>query len=58
MKTASERYQIGAEIAWEHPAPGIRRQIMAYDGQLMMVKVDFEKGAGGTVHEYVLKPEC
>ncbi|MCI6201353.1 MAG: cupin domain-containing protein [Prevotella sp.] len=52
MKTASERYQIGAEIAWEHPAPGIRRQIMAYDGQLMMVKVDFEKGAVGTVHEH------
>ena len=52
MKTASERYQIGAEIAWEQPAPGIRRQIMAYDGQLMMVKVDFEKGAVGTVHEH------
>ena len=52
MKTASERYQIGAEIAWEHPALGIRRQIMAYDGQLMMVKVDFEKGAVGTVHEH------
>ena len=52
MKTASERYQIGAEIAWEHPAPAIRRQIMAYDGQLMMVKVDFEKGAVGTVHEH------
>lgn len=52
MKTASERYQIGNEMAWEHPAPGIRRQIMGYDGQLMMVKVDFEKGAVGTVHEH------
>ena len=52
MKTASERYQIGAEIAWEHPAPGILRQVMAYDGQLVMVKVDFEKGAVGTVHEH------
>ena len=50
MKTASERYQIGAEIAWEHPAPVIRRQIMAYDGQLMMGKVDLAKGAVGTGH--------
>ena len=24
---------------WENPGPGIRRQIMAYDGQLMLVKV-------------------
>ena len=37
---------------WENPGPGIRRQIMAYDGQLMMVKVDFEKGAIGTMHEH------
>ena len=25
---------------------------MGYDGQLMMVKVDFEKGAIGTMHEH------
>ena len=37
---------------WENPGPGIRRQIMAYDGQLMMVKVDFEKGAIGTPHTH------
>lgn len=37
---------------WENPAPGVHRQIMAYDGQLMMVKVDFEKGAIGSMHEH------
>ena len=52
MKTCSERFQIGKERTWENPGPGIRRQIMAYDGQLMMVKVDFEKGAVGTMHEH------
>lgn len=39
-------------MKWENPGPGITRQIMAYDGQLMMVKVNFEKGAVGTMHEH------
>ena len=39
-------------MAWENPGPGIKRQIMAYDGQLMMVKVHFEKGAVGTMHAH------
>jgi quercetin dioxygenase-like cupin family protein len=52
MKTCSERFQIGKDMKWENPAPGVHRQIMAYDGQLMMVKVDFEKGAIGSMHEH------
>ena len=48
MKTRSDIFQIESEIEWQNPAPGIQRQIMAYDGQLMMVKVKFEKGAVGT----------
>ena len=52
MITRSETFQIGAEMPWENPGPGITRQIMAYDGQLMMVKVHFEKGAVGTLHEH------
>ena len=43
MKTRSDAFQFGKELDWEKPAPGIRRQIMGYDGQLMMVKVEFEK---------------
>ncbi|MBQ9203983.1 MAG: cupin domain-containing protein [Prevotella sp.] len=52
MKTCSTRFQIGTEMKWENPAPGVRRQIMAYDGQLMMVKVEFEEGAIGSMHEH------
>ena len=52
MKNFSKRFQIEKEMGWENPGPGIRRQIMGYDGQLMMVKVDFEKGAVGTIHEH------
>ncbi len=41
-----------SETTWEFPGPGIKRQVMAYDGQLMRVKVCFEKGAVGTMHEH------
>ncbi len=52
MKTRSETYQFADKIAWENPGPGITRQIMGYDGQLMIVKVKFEKGAVGNMHEH------
>ena len=39
MKTCSETFQFDNDLTWENPAPGVNRQIMAYDGQLMMVKV-------------------
>lgn len=52
MKTRSETYQLESELQWENPAPGIRRQIMGYDGQLMIVKVHFDKGAVGEQHEH------
>lgn len=52
MKTKSEVFQIEKEMGWENPGPGIKRQIMGYDGQLMMVKVVFEEGAVGTIHEH------
>ena len=52
MKTRSAGFCFAKDIKWETPAPGIRRQVMAYDGQLMLVKVCFEKGAVGTPHEH------
>ena len=52
MKTCSKRYQIGAELPWELAGEGVKRQIMGYDGQLMVVKVHFDKGAVGNLHEH------
>ena len=52
MKTCSETFQFEKDLKWENPAPGVNRQIMAYDGQLMMVKMKFDKGAVGTMHEH------
>ena len=52
MKTRSEIYQIEKETAWEPAGEGITRQVMAYDGQLMLVKVKFETGAVGAPHTH------
>ncbi|MBR1632177.1 MAG: cupin domain-containing protein [Bacteroidales bacterium] len=52
MKTRSEVFQIASELPWEPAGEGVRRQIMGYDGQLMVVKVHFDKGAVGALHEH------
>ena len=52
MRTHSEAFQFEKELEWENPAPGIRRQMMGYDGQLMMVKVEFEKSRDCKINLY------
>ena len=41
-----------AEAEWELVGEGISRQITGYNTQLMVVKVKFEKGAVGYVHDH------
>lgn len=40
------------DILWEQVAIGVKRKIMAYDDQLMVVKVQFEKGGVGSLHQH------
>lgn len=40
------------EMDWETVAPGMQRKIMAYDNSLMLVKVKFEKGGIGNLHNH------
>ena len=40
------------EVPWEEVAPGMKRKIMSYDERLMVVKVSFEKGAVGVLHQH------
>ncbi|HSP82738.1 MAG TPA: cupin domain-containing protein [Gillisia sp.] len=37
---------------WEEAGEGIARQFVGFNTQLMMVKVKFEKGAVGYVHDH------
>ena len=52
MAKTSNTYQIAADIQWQDAGEGIVRQIMGYDEHLMMVKVKFEQGAVGTLHQH------
>ena len=38
-KTRSNTFILEKEIAWEPAGEGVVRQIMGYDGQVMLVKV-------------------
>lgn len=49
-KTRSKTFIMEDEKVWEPAGEGVTRQIMGYDGQVMLVKVKFEKGAIGTPH--------
>ena len=40
------------DIPWEAMGPGMKRKIMAWDEKLMLVKVEFEAGAIGTLHQH------
>ena len=41
-----------SDLAWQDLGDGIKRKIMAYDDHLMLVKVSFEQGAIGTLHQH------
>ena len=43
---------VNNELEWQEVDKGVRRKIMAYDDRLMLVKVAFEKGGVGTLHQH------
>jgi quercetin dioxygenase-like cupin family protein len=49
---ATKPFFIGAETPWEEVGPGLKRQIMGYDEHIMLVKVNFDEGAVGVLHEH------
>lgn len=52
MKQESNSFQFEHEMRWEEAGPGVVRQIMAFNDDLMMVKVKFETGAIGALHTH------
>jgi len=52
MKT-QKSFIISDDIAWESVDPGVKRKILGYDDELMMVRVQFEKGAIGNPHHHI-----
>ncbi|WP_298930244.1 cupin domain-containing protein [uncultured Allomuricauda sp.] len=54
MKTfgASKEFIKGEDLDWEVVGEGLKRKIMGYDDKIMLVKVHFEVGAVGQMHEH------
>ena len=51
--TKINHFQLAEEIAWEYASEGITRQIFGFNDEIMMVKVKFEKGAVGSMHQHI-----
>jgi quercetin dioxygenase-like cupin family protein len=45
-------FQIDSETSWEDLGDGVSRKICGYDDKIMLVKVKFEVGAIGPLHEH------
>lgn len=52
MIQESNKFQFEDKIEWESVGAGVVRQIMAYNKNMMMVKVKFETGAEGAPHTH------
>ena len=48
----SEEFIKSNDIEWENVGKGIKRQIMAFDDRIMLVKVQFDEGGIGEMHEH------
>ena len=49
---SSPNFVSGTACAWDVMGPGVRRQVLGHLDDIMMVRVDFEKGAVGAMHHH------
>ena len=49
---SSKEFIQGESLDWETVGEGLKRKIMGYDDKIMLVKVHFEVGAIGQMHEH------
>ena len=49
---ASPNFVKPAEAEWTPTEPGVKRRILTWNDQLMLVEVSFEKGAVGSLHRH------
>lgn len=48
----SSAFQVNNELPWQNVGNGIYRQMFGHDDKIMMVKIKFDKGAIGALHEH------
>jgi len=52
MERASKKYIMTKSMEWEQLGGGVSRKFLGFDNQIMMVQVNFEKGAVGSPHHH------
>lgn len=52
MDGQSQLFVQSAATGWQQMGPGVVRQVLGYDGQIMLVSVHFDAGAIGPVHQH------
>lgn len=52
MKADNGTFQKFSAVEWEPAGENVRRKIMAYDKDLMLVYVEFQTGSRGMPHEH------
>jgi quercetin dioxygenase-like cupin family protein len=53
MTYSTPAFSPAADLTWETTGPGVRRTLVAYNDDLLLVKVTFEAGAVGALHQHV-----
>ncbi|MCE5205262.1 MAG: cupin domain-containing protein [Porphyromonadaceae bacterium] len=52
MSVRSNSFLFQDNTEWKPAGPGMQRQVMGYDEQIMLVKVKFQEGAVGAMHSH------
>ena len=52
MNRINQPFAFDGNLEWEPAGEGIRRKILTYNAEVMMVRVAFEKGAVGAAHSH------
>ena len=52
LKSSSDIFVKAEDVEWEEVAEGIKRKIMGYNDNIMMLSVSFKKGAIGAEHSH------
>lgn len=47
-----ENFIFARDVSWTPTEPGVRRKVLGYDSAIMMVRVEFEEGAVGSMHKH------
>lgn len=52
MRYESKCFIEAASMEWQSVDPGVKRKIMGYNDEIMMVQVHFDKDGIGTLHKH------